>query len=219
MADADDRRIHNRPIYPSAVPGANSGGSGRSRSPVEQWFEVFVYAPLGFALDARQLFPRFVDRGRNQVVLARVIGKYAVEHGSKQVEGYLEQSQTQVAAVLQALGVLPEDTTPASSDQVDAFEADAVVFTSARADESADESADEAPADGPVEPSDEDLVQDPAPAADELAIPDYDNLSASQVIPRLGGLATDELEAVRRYEAAERGRKTILGKIAQLQSA
>ena len=54
---------------------------------------------------------------------------------------------------------------------------------------------------------------------DELAIPDYDNLSASQVIPRLGGLSPDELEAVRRYEAAERGRKTILGKIAQLQSA
>jgi hypothetical protein len=215
MADADDRRIHNRPIYPSAVPGANSGGSGRSRSPVEQWFEVFVYAPLGFALDARQLFPRFVDRGRNQVVLARVIGKYAVEHGSKQVEGYLEQSQTQVAAVLQALGVLPEDTAPAGSDQVDAFEADAVVFTSAPA----DGSADEAPADGPVQPSDEDLARGPAPAADELAIPDYDNLSASQVIPRLGGLATDELEAVRRYEAAERGRKTILGKIAQLQSA
>jgi len=117
MADAGDRRIHNRPIYPSAVPGTNSGGSGssRPRSPVEQWFEVFVYAPLGFALDARQLFPRFVDRGRNQVVLAKVIGKYAVEHGSKQVEGYLGQSQTQVAAVLQALGVLPEESEPTST--------------------------------------------------------------------------------------------------------
>jgi hypothetical protein len=39
------------------------------------------------------------------------------------------------------------------------------------------------------------------------------------VVPRLGGLAPDELEAVRRYELSARGRKTILGKITQLQSA
>ncbi len=58
-----------------------------------------------------------------------------------------------------------------------------------------------------------------APGADELAIPDYDALSASQVVPRLAGLAGEELDAVRRYEAANRGRKTILSKIAQLQSA
>ena len=42
--------------------------------------------------------------------------------------------------------------------------------------------------------------------------PDYDSLSASQVVPRLDGLTADELEAVRRYEAAHRGRRTILGK-------
>ncbi|MFN8028625.1 MAG: hypothetical protein U0W40_20395 [Acidimicrobiia bacterium] len=54
------------------------------------------------------------------------------------------------------------------------------------------------------------------PGVDELAIPDYDELSASQVVERLEGLGADELEAVRRYEAAHRGRNTILGKIAQL---
>jgi hypothetical protein len=52
-----------------------------------------------------------------------------------------------------------------------------------------------------------------------LAIPGYDSLSASQVLPRLAGLAPDELEAVRRYEVGHRGRKTILGRVAQLQSA
>jgi hypothetical protein len=36
------------------------------------------------------------------------------------------------------------------------------------------------------------------------------------VIPRLDGLEPDELDTVRAYEAAHRGRKTILGKIAQL---
>ena len=54
------------------------------------------------------------------------------------------------------------------------------------------------------------------PAVDELAIPDYDELSASQVVERLEGLDAGALEAVRRYEAAHRGRNTILGKIAQL---
>jgi hypothetical protein len=54
------------------------------------------------------------------------------------------------------------------------------------------------------------------PGVDELAIPDYDELSASQVVERLEGLGPDELEAVRRYETAHRGRNTILGKLAQL---
>ena len=56
------------------------------------------------------------------------------------------------------------------------------------------------------------------PGADTLAVPGYDSLSASQVLPRLEGLSADELEAVRAYEAAHRGRKTILGRIAQLQA-
>jgi hypothetical protein len=51
-----------------------------------------------------------------------------------------------------------------------------------------------------------------------LAIPDYDSLSASQVVPRLDGLTDDELEDVRRHEEAGRGRRTILSKIAQLQT-
>ena len=49
-----------------------------------------------------------------------------------------------------------------------------------------------------------------------LAIPDYDSLSASQVVPRLESLSADELDAVRGYESSHRGRKTILNKIDQL---
>ncbi len=189
----------------------------RPKGPVDQWFELFVYAPLGFALDARQLFPRFVDRGRSQVVLARVIGKYAVKHGSAIAGERLGQSQTQVAAVLQTLGWLPEeaDADPRADVEADveAFESDTVVFDDdgARAEPVTDPSPDAPPAA---------IAQGgPAIAVDDLAIPDYDNLSASQVVPRLAGLSTDELEAVRRYESAARGRKTILNKIAQLQSA
>jgi hypothetical protein len=49
-----------------------------------------------------------------------------------------------------------------------------------------------------------------------LSIPDYDELSASQVVQRLPGLSADELEAIRAYETRGRGRRTILGKIDQL---
>ena len=42
-------------------------------------------------------------------------------------------------------------------------------------------------------------------------------LGGAKVLPRLEGLSAGELDAVRRYEMAHRGRKTVLGKIAQLQ--
>jgi hypothetical protein len=54
------------------------------------------------------------------------------------------------------------------------------------------------------------------PPVAELPIPDYDELSATQVIERLEGLSAEELAAVGAYERAHRGRNTILGKIAQL---
>ena len=55
-------------------------------------------------------------------------------------------------------------------------------------------------------------------AAESLAIPGYDSLSASQVVQRLAGLSPEELELVGRYEDAHRGRRTILSKVSQLQS-
>ena len=54
------------------------------------------------------------------------------------------------------------------------------------------------------------------PDVETLAIPDYDELSASQVVERLEGLDRPSLDAIRHYESAHRGRNTILGKIAQL---
>jgi hypothetical protein len=57
-----------------------------------------------------------------------------------------------------------------------------------------------------------------APAVGALAIPGYDALSASQVVQRLAGLSGPELEDVRAYEAATRGRKTILNRVEQLRA-
>jgi hypothetical protein len=49
-----------------------------------------------------------------------------------------------------------------------------------------------------------------------LAIADYDDLSASQVVDRLDGLDRGDLDAIRTHEVAHRARATILGKIDQL---
>ncbi len=55
-----------------------------------------------------------------------------------------------------------------------------------------------------------------SPAEADLAVPDYDSLAASQVVPRLATLSPQELTAVAQYERAHRGRQTILNRVAQL---
>ncbi|MGH9157332.1 MAG: hypothetical protein ACRD1K_16175, partial [Acidimicrobiales bacterium] len=55
-------------------------------------------------------------------------------------------------------------------------------------------------------------------AVADLAIPGYDSLSAPQVVARLDGLSVEELEAVRAYESGTRGRRTVLGRVSQLQA-
>ena len=59
------------------------------------------------------------------------------------------------------------------------------------------------------------LLREPV---DELPIEGYESLAASQVVLRLGSLTSDELKAVQSYEYSHRARRTILGKINQLQA-
>lgn len=163
---------------------------------VEAALDLLVYAPLGFALEARGLLPKFVERGKNQVTMAKMVGQFAVQQGQVEASKRLGPVQEQVETVLADLGLVPR---PASSTP--------------------DPEPEPEPAAPPVvevvpDPVDEIAPLDPA----ELAIPDYDSLAASQVVPRLRALGSDELEAVRAYEAAGRGRRTILNRIAQLQA-
>jgi hypothetical protein len=58
-----------------------------------------------------------------------------------------------------------------------------------------------------------------APNADSLAIPGYESLPAVNVVQRLATLTPDEIELIRRFEVANRGRRTILAKIDVLQGA
>jgi hypothetical protein len=169
---------------------------------VEAALDLFVYAPLGFALEARGLLPKFVERGKNQVTMARMVGQFAVQQGQVEASKRLGPVQEQVETVLADLGLVPRPAPSASS-----------------ATTSTTPTTDTEPAPAPVvelvpEPAAEVTPADPS----DLAIPDYDSLAASQVVPRLRALGADELEAVRAYEATGRGRKTILNRIAQLQA-
>jgi hypothetical protein len=183
------------PVSPDQPPG---------RSPVDQVLDYVVYAPLGLALDARTLLPGLVDRGRTQVGMARMVGELAVKWGSTRVETAVGDAQEQAMCLLRRTGLAPatdrDRTGPTRDDAPDV----------------ADDAPATASASAPPEPGVE-VDDGPPVAVESLAIPDYDNLSASQVVPRLDGLSPDELEAVRRYETGNRRRRTILNKVAQLQ--
>jgi hypothetical protein len=205
------------------------------KQPVEKAVELFVYAPVGVALYVRDMLPSmmgiFVARGKREVqshlpgraptpptappvppeVKRRIdesvgAARYMAEGGlgvARDVAGSGIDVAREVAgsalAQFLALRANGTETAPPRSE-------------AATADPPAPEPA---PARAPAPPPDAAWTGD-VPSADALPIPDYDELSASQVVERLEGLDRESLDAIRRYEAEHRGRNTILGKIAQL---
>ena len=158
--------------------------------------DAVLFAPLGLALDGRRLLPDLADRGRRQVQFTRVVGKFAVRRGEEHVQQRWSEAQRHVLGLAGLFGLGADDkdneaTSPQTTADPDTNGASLHIVT----------------------PS--------APRADssDLAIPGYDSLSAFQVMPRLEGLGSDELEAVRAYERETRARQTILNKIAQLQAS
>lgn len=174
--------------------GPTGPGPDDGPGAAEQLADLVLYVPLGLALEARRLYPEMAARGRRQILFTRTIGKFAVRRGRQRVDDLLGTGVALVSAYLPT-GDAPE-TAPEGAEV-----------------ETADNLADDrapglrAVADEPVESG---------PDAGDLAIPDYDNLSAFQVMPRLEALDPTDLDAVREYEESTRGRRTILNKIAQL---
>jgi len=188
------------------------------KSPLDRLLDAFVYGPIGFALEAEQLVPRLVERGRttvgSQVGTARLLGQVVVRQGRRELDRQLARLRTANPC---ARPSRPEPPTADAATPDAAATSAAGTTTVTVAPREADEAAEE----------ERDIVLDEAGrsarhhSADEaarLAIPDYDSLAASQVVPRLVGLSAEELEAVRRYEAAHRRRRTILARIGQLQA-
>ena len=121
-----------------------------------------------------------------------------VRKGREDLEAALVEGQAQAVGVLRLVGLAPPAEPPAGPEPADGATG-----------------AGDVPSPVPAPPPRPDV---PEVDVESLPITGYDSLSASQVVPRLDSLSGDELELVRWYELGNRGRKTILNKIAQLQS-
>jgi hypothetical protein len=199
---------------------------------IEHTLEVLVYAPIGVGLYLRDMGPTFVNmfvaRGRAEVdrrqaqvqqrtTTARSIGQVAVTFGVPMVRQRVEREVDDARQRAQSfLGTISgSDATngaPAATPAPSEAKAGAAKSSVAKASVAKGGTGAKEP-EAPLVPADSDGSQARDPA---LPIPGYNALSASQVVERLAGLAPDELEAVRTYEASHRKRRTILGKIDQI---
>ena len=179
-----------------------------------------MYTPVGVAMYLRDTVPTFlglfVNRGRNevkkygkdarkQVDQAKSMGEFAVTFGGPRLRRKLEEG---VSAARKKRGDgagEPGERRRRGRDQRVRRRGAAGAAASPRP-----------PAPKVVAPAPPATSAPASSAGAELVIPDYDELSASQVVERLEGLRREELEAVRAYEAANRARRTILFKIDQL---
>jgi hypothetical protein len=212
------------------------------KAPTDRAFELIVYAPIGAAMYVRDMMPSmlgiFVARGKREVqshrtpepppmpsptdVRQKVEGGFGVAAGAAAGAASGSVGLAKDVAVT-GVGLARDVAGTAIAGLLQWRYNDAAAGSSASAPDlaptpSAGTAAPTTPAGATARTpttANGDAVAD-APAVDALPIPDYDELSASQVVERLEGLDHDSLELVRRYEAAHRSRNTILGKIAQL---
>ena len=195
----------------------------------ERALDLLVYAPVGVALYLRDTVPTFVNlfvsRGRaelgqrrqqaqDQVAQAKALGEFAVNFGGPKVREHVEKGIALARKGAESVlgGATDEGGVPDAADGATSPAAlvppDPVAANSNAASEPV----------GEPTTTTTTTTAAPAPAATTLVIPDYDELSASQVVERLDGLPASELDAVRAYEEAHRARRTILFKIEQLTS-
>ncbi|SRR6056297_1651685 len=139
---------------------------------------AIITAPLTVTVRVAENAPEIVGRVRQEVVLARFIGKMAVDQGRREIKRRLDgESPTR-----------PPVTPPS-----------------------------EPPVDSPVTETPTFPTNEPGvPDADDLALDDYDQLPAAQIVAKLAGLTASERAQIRRYEAAHRHRRTVLGRLDQL---
>jgi len=57
---------------------------------VESALDVFVYAPLGLALEVRELLPKLAERGRGQVAITRLMSRFAIQKGRNEATKLVE---------------------------------------------------------------------------------------------------------------------------------
>ena len=173
------------------------------KNPLERIVEAAVFAPLGIAAMLRDELDKLVARGHQEANMAKMMGQFAVKQARDDLEKRTEAGRRTSAVDAHAQAPRPTPATPATPPTPTAPAAPA---------------APQAPA-VPVSGANSNGTAVTVHDAQNLAIPGYDSLSASQVVERLAGLNAEELEAIGSYESAGRGRRTILNRVAQLRDA
>jgi hypothetical protein len=160
------------------------------KDPLDQALDLLVYAPIGLAFSLGETVPTLVEKGRQQVDVARVVGQVALTTAQQQAGRLVGQ-------------FLGRDTAGGGGAPASPGAASPVGRTGEA---------------GPARARKASTDSHAAAAVTDagLAIPGYDSLSASQVVPRLEGLARSDLVAIRAHETAGRGRRTVLSRIDQL---
>ncbi len=151
-------------------------------------FDVLVFAPLGLGVKLVEDAPGAVGRARRELSNARFLGRLAVGQGLQQVRARMDTTRSAAVA------------TPAPKSGSDPTPVDAEPPSPAA------EIQDDATPGG----------SDVALSADDLALPDYDTLPAIDIVAKLDTLDAHDRAAIERYERAHRQRRTVLGKLAQL---
>ncbi len=180
---------------------------------VEQILDVAVFAPIGAVTLASEQLPALVSKGRSvvegRVNVARTVGRFAVAMARRRVEEAMGGAGPGAPASPSTAPARPTATAgPGAPARPDGGVGAPRAGSSGRAGARGG-----AGSGGGGTPR----ARVEVPDVGGLAIPGYDSLAASQVVRRLDGLTGAELASVRAYEEATRGRRTILGRIAQLQ--
>ena len=191
----------------------------------ERLLEVLVYAPVGAVLSAAEELPHWRERGRKavagQVATARVVGELAVRFGRRRLDeavaSWTTSSSGREAGAADLGGDERVEQAPAANvvaplDQDAGGAGDAT----GRAGDATGRTVGAAGSAAAAAKAAHEPGASHVPPVGSLAIPGFDTLSASQVVPRLDGLGRADLVAVRAYEAAHRRRRTVLGRVDQL---
>jgi GNAT superfamily N-acetyltransferase len=151
-------------------------GNDPDRGAVGHVLDLFVFAPLGLLAESHTIVPKLAESGRQHVDNRVQLARMVGQFAVQQGRRPIGHDRPRQFPEIERADVLAVNAQAIAGADVD---------------------------DGrPVRRS-------PAATAasrGRLAIPSYDSLAASQVVPRLDGLSSIELEAVRRYEEAHRGR-------------
>lgn len=211
------------------------------KSLLDRALDVMVFAPLALAADQGEELARLAAEGRRrvepQMTMAKVVGRLAFGQLQREMEQQVTETAARVrllfganpapsvenrAQVIDATGLIERTGTTDTEDRDDAKESpgrdDANLAPPPSATKAAPPRRGKGAKSRPTKSGKGAKGQPAAPASADLPIHGYDALSAPQVVQRLAGLSEEELETVRSYETATRGRRTILARIAQLQA-